>query len=150
MATPDKMKSVTVQAPDALAVELASGKRYRVSLAEPMAGVPGFEALRDPVMFATAQVVDWGWAVEWACGLSMASERLYQMAKEQAGEAFPVADFRAWMERNNMSLSTTSAALGLSRRAVSQYSSGSRPIPRVVGLALRGLDRSVDPSHAGR
>lgn len=77
-----------------------------------------------------------------ARGLSMASERLYQMGKEQAGEAYPVAEFRAWMERNNMSLSTLSAALGLSRRAVSQYSSGARPIPRVVGLALRGLDRT--------
>lgn len=142
MATPDKMKSVTVQAPDTLLVELASGKSYRVSLAEPMASVPGFDALHDPAMLATAQVVDWGWVVEWACGLSMASERLYQMGKEQAGEAYPVAEFRAWMERNNMSLSTLSAALGLSRRAVSQYSSGARPIPRVVGLALRGLDRT--------
>lgn len=143
MATPDKMKCVTVQAPDTLLVELTSGKSYRVCLAEPLAGVPGFDALRDAAMFATAQVVDWGWAVEWACGLSMASERLYQMGKEQAGEAYPVADFRAWMERNQMSLSTVSAALGLSRRAVSQYSSGARPIPRVVGLALRGLDRAL-------
>jgi len=142
MATPDKIKSVTAQAPDTLHVELASGKRYQVSLAEPMGNVPGFGALQDPVMFDTVQVADWGWAVEWACGLSMASERLYQMGKEQAGEAYPVAEFRAWMDRNGMSLSTVSAALGLSRRAVSQYSSGARPIPRVVGLALRGLDRS--------
>lgn len=141
MSTPDKIKSVTVQVPDALLVELASGKSYRVSLAEPMHNLPGFDALRDPAMFATAQVVDWGWTVEWACGLSMASERLYQMGKEQAGEAYPVAEFRAWMERNHMSLSGLSAALGLSRRAVSQYSSGARPIPRVVGLALRGLER---------
>jgi Protein of unknown function (DUF2442) len=142
MATPDKMKNVTVQAPDTLLIELASGKSYRVCLAQPMAGVIGFDVLRDPALFATAKVVDWGWAVEWASGLSMASERLYQMGKEQAGEAYPVADFREWMTRNNMSLSTVSAALGLSRRAISQYSSGARPIPRVVGLALRGLDRS--------
>ncbi|MFZ4625900.1 MAG: hypothetical protein ACOYNF_16905 [Rhodoferax sp.] len=142
MATPDKIKSVTVHAPDTLVVELASGKSYRVSLAEPMAGVAGFDALRDPAMFATVQVVDWGWAIEWACGLSMASERLYQMGKEQSGEAYPLAEFRAWMERNSMSLTTVSQALGLSRRAVSQYSSGARPIPRVVGLALRGIDRT--------
>lgn len=93
-------------------------------------------------MLATAQVVDYGWTIEWSCGLSMASERLYQMGKEQSGEAFPVSEFRSWMARNGMSLSTVSDALGLSRRAVSQYSSGARPIPKVVGLALRGLDRS--------
>ncbi|MEI7537322.1 MAG: helix-turn-helix transcriptional regulator [Comamonadaceae bacterium] len=142
MATPDKMKNATVQAPDTLVIELASGKIYRVSLAEPMARIAGFAPLHDPAMFATAKVADWGWTLEWDCGLSMASERLYQMGKEQCGEAYPVAEFKAWMERNGMSLTTVSDALGLSRRAVSQYSSGARPIPKVIGLALRGLDRN--------
>lgn len=142
MATPDKIESVTALVPDTLEVRLASGKSYRVSLNEPMQGTPGFDALRDPAMFSTARMEDFGWTVEWACGLSMASERLYQMSKEQSGEAYPVAEFRAWMERNKMSLTTLSAALGLSRRAVSQYSSGARPIPKVVGLALRGLDKA--------
>jgi len=142
MATPDKIASVTALVPDTLEVLLASGKTYRVSLAEPMRCTPGFDALRDAAMFATAQMQDFGWTVEWACGLSMSSERLYQMGKEQSGDAYPVAEFKAWMERNNMSLTTVSAALGLSRRAVSQYSSGARPIPKVVGLALRGLDKA--------
>jgi len=142
MATPDKMKSVQAKAPNTLQIDLTSGKSYCVSLAEPMTQIAGFAALHDPAMFTTAQVVDHGWAIEWACGLSMASERLYQMGKEQSGEAFPVAEFRAWMTRNGMSLTTVSDALGLSRRAVSQYSSGARPIPKVVGLALRGLDRT--------
>jgi hypothetical protein len=145
MATPDKMKSVQAKAPSTLQIELASGKSYNVSLTEPMTQLAGFARLHDPDMFVTAQVVDHGWTIEWACGLSMASERLYQMGKEQSGEAFPVAEFRAWMVRNDMSLTTVSDALGLSRRAVSQYSSGARPIPKVVGLALRGLDRT---SHA--
>ncbi len=142
MATPDKIESVIAMAPDTLEIRLASGKSYRVSLAQPMAETPGFDVLRDPAMFATARMEDFGWTVEWACGLSMASERLYQMGKEQSGEAYPVTEFRAWMERNSMSLSTLSAALGLSRRAVSQYSSGARPIPKVVGLALRGLEKA--------
>ena len=70
----------------------------------------------------------------------MASERLYQMGKEQAGTAYPVADFKDWMQRNALSLTTASAALGLSRRSISQYSSGARPIPRVVGLACKGWE----------
>lgn len=45
------------------------------------------------------------------------------------------------MARNGMSLTSASESLGLSRRAVSQYSSGARPIPKVVGLALRGIER---------
>lgn len=142
MATPDKIKSVQAQAPTTLQVELASGKSYSVSLTEPMKQINGFAALHDAAMFDTVHVVDHGWAIEWACGLSMASERLYQMGKEQSGDAFPVAEFKVWMLRNGMSLTTVSDALGLSRRAVSQYSSGARPIPKVVGLALRGLDRT--------
>ena len=140
MSTPDKMKHVAAIAPDTLNITLASGKQYRVSLVEPMSRIAGFAPLSDTAMFSTAKVVDKGWTVEWDCGLSMASERLYQMAKEQAGEAFPLAEFKAWMERNQMSLTTASSTLGLSRRAVSQYSSGARPIPKVVGLACRAIE----------
>lgn len=142
MSAPDKIQSVQTKAPDVLAVSLCSGKTYDVCLAVPMRDIAGFAPLQDAAEFGTAAVVDHGWTVEWACGLSMASERLYQMGKEQSGEAYPVAEFRAWMQRNGMSLTSVSEALGLSRRAVSQYSSGARPIPRVVGLALRGLDRT--------
>ncbi len=140
MSTPDKIKAVQAIPPDALTIDLVSGKTYRVSLAEPVARIAGFAALADPAMFATVRVEDGGWTLEWACGLSMASERLYRMGKEQAGEAFPVAEFKAWMHRNNMSLSSASAMLGLSRRAISQYSSGARPIPKIVGLACRAVD----------
>ncbi|MCR4299919.1 MAG: DUF2442 domain-containing protein [Gallionella sp.] len=140
MSTPDKIKHIAAIAPDTLNITLASGKQYRVSLAEPMSRIAGFASLADAAMFATAQVMDDGWTVEWDCGLSMASERLYQMAKEQAGEAYPLAEFKAWMERNQMSLTTASSTLGLSRRAVSQYSSGARPIPKVVGLACRAIE----------
>ena len=140
MSAPDRINNILAEAPDTLLVELTSGKTYRVSLAEPMASLPRFAPLADPAQFATATVTDHGWTVEWACGLSMASERLYQMGKEQAGTAFPVAHFREWMQRNALSLTTASAALGLSRRSISQYSSGARPIPRVVGLACKGWE----------
>jgi lambda repressor-like predicted transcriptional regulator len=140
MSTPDKIESVKTELPDTLVIELASGKVYRVSLADPIQRISGFAPLTNPAMFSTAKMNDFGWTVEWDCGLSMASERLYQMGKEQSGKAFPVAEFKAWMQRNGMSLTTASETLGLSRRAVSQYSSGARPIPKVVGLACRAID----------
>ena len=144
MPTPDRIKAVEAIAPKTLEIQLASGKSYHVSLVEPINRIAGFNALSEPGMFATVRVVDDGWAVEWDCGLSMASERLYQMGKEQAGKAWPVADFKAWMQRNGLSLTTASAALGLTRRAVSQYSSGALPIPIVVGLACRGWEADRD------
>lgn len=140
MNTPDRIQTVQPNTPDQLLIEFRSGKVYTVSLAIPIARIAGFVVLRDTAMFNTAQVVDDGWTVEWECGLSMASERLYQMAKEQAGEAVPQDEFKAWMQRNHLSLASAAEALSLSRRVVSQYSAGSRPIPKIVGLALKGFE----------
>jgi len=55
------------------------------------------------------------------------------------------ADFTAWLNRLDMSLSAAARELGLTRRAVAYYKSGGRTIPRVVMLACRGIehDRSV-------
>ena len=58
--------------------------------------------------------------------------------QEQAGHPRPTFD--AWMHRNDLSLSTAAEALGLSRRMVAYYRTGSRPIPRVVGLACTGWE----------
>ena len=34
-------------------------------------------------------------------------------------------------------------ALGMTRRMIAHYRTGSRPIPKVVGLALRGFERGT-------
>ena len=140
MTTPDRIQTVAMTAPDTLRIEFRSGKAYSVSLATPMASIAGFAVLQDVAEFNTATVTDDGWTIEWACGLSMASDRLYQMAKEQAGEALSQDEFKDWMRRNHLSLTTAADALSLSRRVVSQYSAGSRPIPKIVGLALKGFE----------
>lgn len=150
MSESDKIKHVEPISPDILTIESISGKSYRVSLAEPMAQIAGFAALRDPEMFATVKVVDYGWTVEWDCGLSMACERLVQMAKEQAGEAVPVAEFKSWMQRNGLSSTAAAEKLGLSRRSIDRYSSGARPIPKIVGLACRAIEQEYSISSIRR
>ena len=44
------------------------------------------------------------------------------------------------MKSHQLSLTTTAEALGISRRMVAHYRTGSRPIPRVVGLACIGWE----------
>lgn len=104
-----------------------------VNLAEPISTLEVFAALEDPAVFATATVADYGWTVEWANGASIAAERLYQ-------RALPTEAFRAWMNIHHLSLTEAAAAIGLTRRTVSQYSSGNRPIPRTVALACKGWE----------
>ncbi len=135
-----RIRSVRVSGPKTLEITFASGKTMPVNLSDPISRLSSFAALDDSILFAQAAVVDYGWTVEWPNDLSMAAERLYQRALEQSGRAWPTEDFRAWMKRNRLSLTTAAEALGLSRRTVSQYSSGARPIPRYIGLACAGWD----------
>jgi hypothetical protein len=140
MPSPDRLQSLSVQPPATLSLVLVGGKTISVDLSGSIARLQAFTVLEDPAFFARAEVVDHGWTVEWPNGLSMSSERLYRMAKEQSGKAFPLEDFRAWMERNGLSLSTAAKSLGLTRRTIAAYSSGARPVPRYIGLACKGWE----------
>ena len=44
------------------------------------------------------------------------------------------------MKRNDLSLATAAEALGMTTRMITHYRTGSRPIPRVVGLACKGWE----------
>ncbi|MHB1707435.1 MAG: DUF2442 domain-containing protein [Acidithiobacillus sp.] len=135
-----RIQSAQVAGDKTLAVTFASGKTMMVDMSETIARIPAFAPLADPALFAQAAVVDYGWTVEWPNGVSVAAERLYQRALEQMGRAWPAEEFRKWMERNDLSLTEAAEALGLTRRTVSQYSSGARPVPRYIGLACAGWE----------
>ena len=62
------------------------------------------------------------------------------MAREQAGDATPVAEFADWRVRNGLSLTDATTALGITRRMVSYYEAGRYLIPRMVGLACKGWE----------
>lgn len=69
------------------------------------------------------------------------------MAREQAGLP-TAASFNAWMERNHLSLTKAAEALGMSRRMISYYRTGSRPVPTVVDLACTGWEARHHPEAA--
>lgn len=123
-----------------LAITFAGGKTLAVDFSEPIARLEAFAPLADPALFATAQVVDYGWTLEWNNGASMAAERVYQRALEQAGRAMPLEAFQHWMDSNGLSLTAAAEAIGVTRRTVSQYRSGARPVPRTVALACIGWE----------
>ncbi|MDE2263056.1 MAG: DUF2442 domain-containing protein [Gammaproteobacteria bacterium] len=107
---------------------------------------PGHERLRDPAFFARAQVEEWGHGVEWpGADVGIPAEALYRLSREQAGDAFPTADFNAWMKRNALSLTTAANALHLTRRTIIYYSTGAKPIPAYIGLACKGWEVTHRP-----
>ena len=77
---------------------------------------------------------EWGHGIGWPGGLDLGADRLYEMSREQAG--LPTAsEFEAWMERNGLSLTVAAESLGMTRRMIAHYRTGSKPIPIVVGPA---------------
>lgn len=134
------LKSVTAEAPALLTIVWRSGKQTRVDISQYLDS-PGYERLSDGAFFLKATAEEWGHGVEWADGeIGIDADSLYRLGKEQAGTAFPVAEFNAWMERNRLSLSAAAKALGLTRRTVVYYHSGHKPIPITIKLACIGWE----------
>jgi len=126
-----------------LTATYSDGRTIHVDLADLVARLKVFAPLEAPAEFATASVADFGWSVEWACGASLDAERLLEMALEQAGLAENVR-FRHWQDAHRLSLTEAASAIGLTRRTVSQYRTGARPVPRTVALACKGWEAEQD------
>ena len=134
------IKSVTAEAPAHLTILWRSGKHTGVDISEYLDS-PGYERLKEPEFFVTAVVEEWGHGIEWADGeIGIDADSLYRLGKEQAGLAFPVTEFNAWMERNGLSLSAAAKALGITRRTVVYYHGGHKPIPIYIKLACIGWE----------
>ncbi len=108
--------------------------RSRRCVAEGCAqGEPGGKTALGP-----DKVGAWGHAVRWPGDVEMSADALYEMGREQSGEWGPER-FSDWMDQLGLSLNDAADALGMTRRMMAHYRTGSRPIPRVVALACEGL-----------
>jgi len=122
-----------------LKVEYSGGQVVNVDCSELPARFAVFAPLRAPDVFAQVAVSDWGHSVQWPNGEGLDADRVMEMALEQAGRSDTLA-FRRWQERHGLSLAQAAEAIGMTRRTVSQYRTGSRPVPRTVLLAMKGWE----------
>lgn len=134
-----RLESVTPGPGMTLSATFSDGRVLNIDMSDVAHRLEAFAALEDPTEFATAKVADFGWTLEWDCGASLDSDRLIELALEQAGMTENVY-FRRWQDANGLSLTDAANAIGLTRRTVSQYRTGARPVPRIVGLACKGWD----------
>lgn len=125
--------------PMRLQITWSTGECYVVDLAEPIQRLKVLAPLQEPTLFARARVGEWGHSVVWNDEIDLGADRLYERCKEQAGELSP-KQFDIWMKQHHLSLTTAADALGLSRRMIAHYRTGSRPIPKVVHLACKGWE----------
>lgn len=137
MKTPPNISEARIVGAMEIEIDWSTGETLRANLAKCTA--PPFDVLRDPVFFARMTKDDWGHGLDWPGGLDLGADMLYELCRQQAG--LPTAsEFNRWMQRNGLSLATAADTLGMTRRMIAHYRTGSRPIPKVVGLACKGWE----------
>lgn len=137
--------AVTVRAPMVLEIAWSTGETYTVDVTEQVKRFKVLAPLADVMVFSQAHVGLWGHSVVWTDEADLGADLLYEMCRKQAGLPTP-DEFDQWIKRNRLSLTIAAETLGLSRRMVAHYRSGSKPIPKVVGLACKGWEAE----HGGK
>lgn len=134
-----RIADVKVVDGNTLHVAYSDGRLVYLDMTPVINGYPTFAPLSDSVEFATVAVADWGWSIEWQCGATLDADRVFELSLEQAGMTANV-EFRHWQDKNKLSLAAAAEAIGLTRRTVSQYRTGVRPVSRTVYLACKGWE----------
>ena len=110
---------------------------------------PGLAPLANARAFKKASLVEGeGWAVVWpALDIQVGADTLWLDAQAQAATDENTRVFAQWRARHNLSLAQAAEALGMTRRTISAYGTGARPVPQVVALACKGWEAQHSPSR---
>jgi hypothetical protein len=138
MSKPPVIRKLKVVPPARLEIAWSTGETLGVDVSALVKRFKLYAPLKNAAVFAKAKKDPWGHAVNWSGSIDMGADQLYELAREQADEWGPER-FASWMSEHGLSLNSAADALGLSRRMIAHYRTGSRPIPRVVALACEGL-----------
>lgn len=138
MSKPPLIRAVKAKTPATLTIVWSTGETLTVDVSRLVKRFKLYAPLKNAALFAKAKADPWGHAVNWPGDIDMNADQLYELARQQAGEWGPER-FSVWMTDHGLSLNAAADALGLSRRMIAHYRTGSRPIPRIVALACEGL-----------
>lgn len=134
------IRHVTAADNKTVLITWTNGKVDRVELSGLINELAGLAPLESEKVFVAAAVGEDGWSLIWPGGREIGTDTLWRLAREQAGDATPIAEFTAWRRRNRLSLSDAALVLGITQRMVAYYEAGRYLIPRMVGLACKGWE----------
>lgn len=127
--------------PLTLSIIWRDGDETLVDVSELIQTFALYQPLReDPGLFASVRLGEFGTDVSWTPAIDMSAATLWRLAGEQSGQLLSSQGFRDWRVRHRFTLEGAADALGISRRMITYYEQGKKPIPRLVALATRALD----------
>lgn len=135
-----RIESVTPKSPTILVIVWSTGDVTPVDIGAAIRRLKAYRPLAEAKLFRRAKADRWGHAVVWNENIDMGADALWDEAMRQNPRPDPHREFEAWKARNQLTLTTAAHALGLTRRTVSAYASGTRPVPRTVLLACKGWE----------
>ena len=137
------VKSVRALRPHRVEVVWSTGRVDRIDVRAALQAHRSLAAALKQPRFAKVQPGEWGHSISWGGTpgreIEIGADALWRMAREQSASA-DGADFAAWRAAHGLSLTEAARSLGLSRRAVAYYDAGTKPVPRLVVLALKGFE----------
>lgn len=123
-----------------LDLRFEDGWQAEVDVGPFIAAFPSLGPLLDADLFGQVALEEWGSGLTWddEGPLSIAATTLYRLAAEQNSD--DARFFDAWMISNGLSSTQAAESLGMTRRSIIHYRTGSRPLPRYVRLACKGWE----------
>lgn len=138
----DPLRIASVQALSEMRLRLSfeDGFTGTVDLRDWVAHTRALAKLRDPAVFRKAKVGEWGASVVFIEDtLELGADNLRNLAVEQSG-GIGHERLWEWMHRNRLTQEAASLSIGISRRMLNYYLSGTKPIPKTVWLACLGWE----------
>ena len=136
------IKSARALPPHRVEVVWSTGRIDRVDLRTALKAHRSLAPALKRARFIAVRPGEWGHSLSWGGTegreLEIGADALWRMAREQSEDEG--VDFAAWRAAHGLSLSEAARRLGLSRRMVAYYDARSRPVPRLVALALKGFE----------
>jgi hypothetical protein len=100
---------------------------------------PALKPLQDVSIFAGVSV-DFGWSVNWeSVDIQIGADTLWADYLAQSGKP-DAAKFFLFRLQNSLSLTQAAQVFDMSRRMMAAYSSGDKPLPRTMILAMKGYE----------
>jgi hypothetical protein len=132
--------AIAVHLPFGLSVTFADGATFNVDLGPMITSYPTMGALSDASLFCQARIDARGGYVVWLDDeLEIAADNLRNLAIEQSG-GIGHERLWGWMDKHSLTQERAALALGISRRMLNYYLSGSKSIPKTVWLACLGWE----------
>ncbi|MAF50030.1 MAG: DUF2442 domain-containing protein [Rhodospirillales bacterium] len=123
-----------------LAIRLKGGGKATADLSGVVMKFAPFEALRDPDLFAQAEIISHGMAVGWPNGLDYSATSIINVAEAQ--QSMSGNEFIAWQERVGLSNAEAADALDVNRDTIKNYRrKKEKPVPYAIKISCDAMEK---------